>query len=85
MDIVGSIVAKFGGEDPEAVRELAGLRFTLEETQAAVVTGDAHAREDLIRISRQIDRKEAALRQSAMAAKVSASEQTWVNSENEDD
>jgi hypothetical protein len=83
IDITGSIIAKFGDGDPEAVRELTGLRFAQEATQAAVVAGDVHAREDLVRLSRVIDRKEAALRQSAMAARVRASEQTWGS--NEDD
>ena len=46
-DIVDAVIADFGGANPVAVRELAGLKFTLEQTQAQVVAGDTRAREDL--------------------------------------
>jgi hypothetical protein len=39
-DVVTAIITKFGSDDTEAVRELAGLRITLEQTQAAAMTGD---------------------------------------------
>jgi hypothetical protein len=69
-DIVYAIIAKFGDEDTEAVRELAGLKFTLEQTQAAAVMGDQRARTDIVRISRMIEKKEAALRLAAAAASI---------------
>jgi hypothetical protein len=40
-DIVDQLAAEFGVVNPIALRELAGLRYTLEQTQAAVVAGDA--------------------------------------------
>jgi hypothetical protein len=69
VDLVDSVIAEFGASNTEAVRELAGLKFTREQVQSAIVTGDARAREDLVRIGRLIDRKEAAMRQAAAAAK----------------
>jgi hypothetical protein len=40
-DIVDQLAAEFGAVNPIALRELAGLRYTLEQMQAAVVAGDA--------------------------------------------
>jgi hypothetical protein len=42
-DIVDQIAAEFGPINPIALRELAGLRYTLEQTQAAVAASDARA------------------------------------------
>ncbi len=61
-DLVEQILADFGALTPVALRELAGLRFTLEQTQADVVLGDASARDDLVRISNLIARRERELR-----------------------
>jgi hypothetical protein len=66
-DIVDAIIAEFGSSNKEAIRELAGLKLTLEKTQAAFFAGDARARDDLVRIGRLIDRKEATLRTRAAA------------------
>lgn len=63
-DIVDALIAEFGASNPVGLRELAGLKFTLEQTQASVVAGDDRAREDLVRISNLVARREAALRAS---------------------
>jgi hypothetical protein len=67
-DIVDQLAAEFGAVDPVALRELAGLRYTLEQTQAAVVAGDASARSDLVRVSNLIARRERELRESSAVA-----------------
>jgi hypothetical protein len=66
-DIVDQIAVEFGAVNPVALRELAGLRYTLEQTQAAVVAGDARARSDLVRVSNLIARRELALREAKLA------------------
>lgn len=66
-DIVDQIAAEFGPINPIALRELAGLRYTLEQTQAAVVAGDARARSDLVRVSNLIARHELSLREAKLA------------------
>jgi hypothetical protein len=72
VDLVDAALAQFGASNTEAIRELAGLKFTLEQTQAAVVAGDARAKEDMVRIARLIDRREATMRQAAAASKTKA-------------
>ena len=67
-DIVEQIAAEFGAANPLALRELAGLKYTLERTQADVVLGDARAREDLVRLSNLVTRREQALREARLAA-----------------
>jgi hypothetical protein len=64
-DIVDALVAEFGDANPVALREVASLRFSLEETQADVVKGIARAREDLVRLSNLIARPETVLRQTS--------------------
>jgi hypothetical protein len=72
-DLVDAVIAEFGSSNPEAVRELAGLRFTREQVQGDVVTGaKPRAAEDLVRIGRLITRLEGAMRQAAAAAKAKA-------------
>ncbi len=61
-DLVDQLVSQFGDANLEAVRELAGLRFSLEQCQASAVNGDAHAREDLVRLFNLIGRREKVLR-----------------------
>jgi len=63
-DIVDAVIAEFGAGNPVALRELAGLRFTLEQIQARVVTGDPRACEDLVRVSNLVARREAVMRGS---------------------
>ena len=41
--IADALVKEFPGASPVLLRELAGLKFTLEETQAAVIGGDDRA------------------------------------------
>lgn len=67
-DIVDALIAEFGTSNPVGLRELAGLKFTLEQTQAAVVAGDERAREDLVRISNLVARREAVMREAARPA-----------------
>jgi hypothetical protein len=61
-DLVDQLISQFGDSNLEAVRELAALRFTLEQCQASVVNGDAHAREHLVRLFNLIGRREKVLR-----------------------
>lgn len=61
-DLVDTVIAEFGNANPTAIRELAGLRFTLEDVQAAVIGGSISAREDLVRLSNTISRRERELR-----------------------
>jgi hypothetical protein len=85
-DIVDSVISKFGSEDTEAVRELASLKLTLEQTQALAMNGDQRARTDVVRLLRMVEKREAALRQSAMAARVKAStEETWGSTDEDEE
>jgi hypothetical protein len=61
-DIVDALIAEFGAANSVGLRELAGLKFTLEQTQAAVVAGDQRAREDLVRVSNLVARREKEMR-----------------------
>jgi hypothetical protein len=63
-DIVDAVIEEFGSGNPVALRELAGLRFTLEQIQARVVTGDPRACEDLVRVSNLVARREVVMRAS---------------------
>lgn len=65
-DIVETLMAEFGANcDPVRLRELAGLKFSAEEVQAAVVHGNTRAVEDLVRLSNLICRRENELRARA--------------------
>jgi hypothetical protein len=64
-DIVDNLVAQgFRAAGDDAVRELAGLRFTLEETQAAVISGDNTGRADIVRLANLISRREKDIRET---------------------
>ena len=67
--IAEALVIEFPGASPLLLRELAGLKFTLEETQSAVIAGDVKAREDLIRVFNAIGRRERQLRAAKHIAK----------------
>jgi hypothetical protein len=67
-EIVEQLTTEFGVANAIALRELAGLRYTLEQTQAAIVSGDARARTDLVRISNLIARRERELREANVVA-----------------
>jgi hypothetical protein len=71
-DIVDCIIAEFGNAHPEAVRELAGLRFTRERVQSDLVAGNNRAAEDLVRLGRLIHRLEVTMRQSRAAERARA-------------
>jgi hypothetical protein len=63
--IADGLIRDFGQVDPVRLRELAGLKFTAEKTQAAFVGGDMRARADLIRLRTIIAQIEADLRSRA--------------------
>lgn len=67
-DIALSLIAEYGVADTVRLRELAGLKFSLEQVQALVVRGDAPARVDLVRLSNLIARRENELRHRASVA-----------------
>jgi len=66
-DVVDALIGEFGLHDPVAIRELAGLKITLEMTQGQVVAGDSRAREDLVRVSNLIARREKEMRDAKLA------------------
>ena len=67
-DIVDGVIAEFGSSNPESIRELAGLKFTMESLQAAVVMGGTpRAAEDMIRVTNAISRRERLMRQAKAA------------------
>jgi hypothetical protein len=55
------VTKEFPGGEPSRLREIAGLRVALEQTQLEVLRGNARAREDLVRISNLISRREGEL------------------------
>lgn len=60
-DIYDGLIGDFGADaDPRRVREIAGLRFTLEDAQAEGACGLEH----LVRLHRLIEQKERTLRAS---------------------
>ncbi len=61
-DIVEVLEVEFGADDPDALREIASLKLSLEDAQRDVLMGDAKAREDQVRLSNLITRRETALR-----------------------
>jgi hypothetical protein len=75
-DIVDGVVAEWGpATDPNWLREMAALRMMLEQTQAQVVNGgDLRARDNLLRLSRLIERREDQMR-SARATRAAISEE----------
>ena len=65
-DIVDALVAEFGDANAIGLRELAGLKFTLELIQGELVTGaNPRAAEDLVRVSNMIARREQCMREDA--------------------
>jgi hypothetical protein len=68
-DLVDGALAEFGASSTESIRELAGLKFTRELTQSAIIGGDTKATEHLVRLGRLIASLEATMRDAAAAAK----------------
>jgi len=70
-EIVEALVAEFGSANKIALRELAGHRFALEQTQALIVAGDVRARTDAVRLANLVARKTREMRESvhSIAAK----------------
>jgi hypothetical protein len=56
--IVDSLIGEFGDADPVRLRELAGLKLSVEKMLAAVVGGNQTARKSLVKISDLVDRRE---------------------------
>jgi hypothetical protein len=68
-DLAALVIAETGPDfDPTKVRELAGLRLSVEIAQAALVNGDPKARNDLVRLSNLAKRAERELRASKRAS-----------------
>jgi hypothetical protein len=68
--VITALIAEYGQHDLMRLRELASLRIVMELTQAEAVSGNASAREDLVRLSNLIARRESELRTRALAAPV---------------
>lgn len=66
--VVEDLVAEFGSAEMTRLRELAALRIALEQTQSEVVGGNAAVRQDMVRISNLVTRKENELRRRMAAA-----------------
>ena len=66
-DIAVAAIEQFGAHNPEALRELVGLRFTRERVQSDLVAGNTRAAEDIVRLGRLIYRLETTLRQANAA------------------
>ncbi len=67
-EIADAVFAEYEGEDPIRLRELAGLKLTLEQVQALTIRGDRKALEDLVRLSNLITRRENEIKDRARAA-----------------
>lgn len=63
-DIVDQLIREFGDHDTVRIRELAGLKYSLEQTQGLVIAGDQRACEDLVRLSNLVARREIELKAS---------------------
>jgi hypothetical protein len=61
-DLVEALALEFGTADTARLRELASLKFNLEQLQALVVGGDSTASSDLVRLSNLITRREKEMR-----------------------
>ncbi len=69
-DVIDGLLAEYGAAEFARVRELATLKVAQEAVQAAAVTGDTRACEEMVRTSNLISRRERELR--AAAAKTRA-------------
>jgi len=83
-DIVDALILEFGASNPVGLRELAGLKFTLEQTQAAVVAGDQTKCDDLVRISNLVARREREMRDAVRLHTGSAPSLADIIAEHED-
>ncbi len=67
-DLAAKVIAEYGDIDPVKVRELAGLKLSIEITQAALIGGDRRAGNDLVRLlNHVVSRAERALREAKRA------------------
>lgn len=61
MARLAEVTAEYPNGEPGRLREIAGLRLTLEQVQVEVMKGSSRARDDLVRISNLISRREGEL------------------------
>jgi hypothetical protein len=71
-DLIDGLIAAYGADEPDRIRELATLKLSLEATQAAVINGDILRSEDLIRLANAITRCEKPLRARARVREAQA-------------
>ena len=58
-DLAAKVIAEHGSDvDPVKIRELAGLKLSIEITTAALIAGDRRARTDLVRLLNHAARAE---------------------------
>ncbi len=62
--VAADVIAEVGLLPPRWLRELVALRFILAETEADAISGDTHAREDWLKISDLVARREAQIREA---------------------
>jgi hypothetical protein len=55
------VTAEYPDGEPSRLREIAGLRVTLEQVQVEILKGSSRARVDLVRLSNLISRREGEL------------------------
>jgi hypothetical protein len=55
------VAAEFPDGEPSRLREIAGLRVALEQTQLEVLKGNGKARDDLVRLNNIVARREGEL------------------------
>jgi hypothetical protein len=84
-DLVEAALVEFGSHDLDKIRALASLRVSLEQAQHEVLSGDAAVREDLVRLSNLVAKREKELRlamrqHDASKVSVNASAPAPVNS-----
>jgi hypothetical protein len=61
MARLAEVTAEYPDGDPARLREIAGLRVTLEQVQVEILKGSSRARSDLVRLSNLISRREGEL------------------------
>jgi hypothetical protein len=67
-DIVELLIAEFPGADAVRLRELASLKYGLEQIQGLMVGGDVSAADNVVRLANLVSRRERDLRRHVVAA-----------------
>jgi hypothetical protein len=71
-DLAAKVIAEHGPHiDPVKIRELAGLKLSIEITTAALIAGDRKARTALVRLLNHADRAQRAMAQAKRTAAAS--------------